>query len=130
MNIEPQYIKESARIIKNYNNIIAELAVFEKTLGENKDMLLKLKDDIDALKNSKGTDLLKKQKLAGVMNGYDKEIGRLQDIMLPYIAQLEKLKKDSNILYGVLKEKYPGASDKQLQEQIFRQLEEEKKKRA
>ena len=74
--------------------------------------------------------MLKKQKLAGVMNGYDKEIGRLQDIMLPYIAQLEKLKKDSNILYGVLKEKYPGASDKQLQEQIFRQLEEEKKKRA
>ncbi len=130
MKIEQQYIKESARIIKNYNSVIEYLADFEKSLSENKEMLLKLKDDIDALKNSNGTDLLKKQKLAEVMNGYDKEIGRLQDIMLPYIAKLEKLKKDSNILYGVLKEKYPGASDKQLQEQIFRQLEEEKKKRA
>lgn len=130
MKIEEQYIKESARIIKNYNSVIEYLADFEKSLSENKEMLLKLKDDIDALKNSNGTDLLKKQKLAEVMNGYDKEIGRLQDIMLPYIAKLEKLKKDSNILYGVLKEKYPGASDKQLQEQIFRQLEEEKKKRA
>jgi GTPase involved in cell partitioning and DNA repair len=130
MRIEPQYIKESERIIKNYNTVIAELAVFEKTLSENKDLLLKLKDDIDDLKNSKGTELLKKQKLFEVMNGYDKEIVRLQDIMLPYVAKLEKLKKESSILYKILKEKHPGASDKQLQAQIFKQLDEELEKRA
>jgi len=127
MRIETQYVKESKRIITNYNKVVSELAVFEKTLSENKDILIKLKDDIDALKDMKGTDLLKKSKLAEVMSGYDKEIGRLQDIMMPYVAQLERLKKDSTVLYGVLKEKYPGASDTQLQQQIFSQLDEEKK---
>lgn len=127
MRIEAQYVKESKRIITNYNKVVSELSVFEKTLSENKDILLKLKDDIDALKDMKGTDLLKKSKLAEVMSGYDKEIGRLQDIMMPYVAQLERLKKDSTVLYGILKEKYPGASDTQLQQQIFSQLDEEKK---
>jgi len=127
MKIAPQYIKEAKRIIKNYNNSIQELTVFENALFENKNMLLKLKSEIDELKNSRETDISKKQKLAEVMVGYDKEITRLQNIIMPYVTQLEKLKKDSTILYKVLKEKYPGFSDTQLQEQIFKQLDEEQK---
>ena len=128
MKIDNHYITEANRIITNYNKVVAELAVFEKTLADNKTMLLKMKDDVEDLKNSNGTDLLKKQKLAEIMHSYDKEIGRLQDVMMPYVSQLEKLRKDSSVLYGVLKEKYPGASDDQLQEQIFRQIEEQKKR--
>jgi hypothetical protein len=128
MKIDKHYITEANRIITTYNKVVAELAVFEKTLSDNKEILLKMKDDVEDLRNSNGTDLSKKQKLADIMHSYDKEIGRLQDVMMPYVSQLEKLKKDSNVLYGVLKEKYPGASDDQLQEQIFKQLEEEKKR--
>lgn len=128
MKIDNHYITEANRIITSYNKVVAELAVFEKTLADNKTMLLKMKDDVEELKNSSGTDLLKKQKLADIMHSYDKEIGRLQDVMMPYVSQLEKLRKDSSVLYGVLKEKYPGASDDQLQEQIFRQIEEQKKR--
>jgi GTPase involved in cell partitioning and DNA repair len=128
MKIDNHYITEANRIITSYNKVVAELAVFEKTLADNKTMLLKMKDDVEDLKNSNGTDLLKKQKLAEIMHSYDKEIGRLQDVMMPYVSQLEKLRKDSSVLYGVLKEKYPGASDDQLQEQIFRQIEEQKKR--
>lgn len=126
MKIAPHYIKEAERIIKNYNKSIQELSVFEKSLADNKDMLLKLKNEIDVLKSSYDTDISKKQKLAEIMTNYDKEINRLQNIMMPYVTELEKLKKDSSILYGILKEKYPGASDKQLQEQIFKQLDEER----
>jgi len=127
MKIEIQYIKEAKRIIDNYNAAISELGIFETTLAENKRLLLDMKSSIEKLKQSNDTDLLKKQKVFDVMSGYDKEIDRLQDVMLPYVTKLETLKKDSNILYGILKEKYPGATDKQLQEHIFEQLEEMKK---
>ena len=127
MKIEKQYIKEAKRIIDNYNTAIAELGIFEKTLSENKEVLLKLKDDIEKIKQDDDTDLLKKQKLFDIMSGYDMEIDRLQEIMLPYITLLKTLKKDSTLLYGILKEKYPGATDKQLQEEIFNQLEQDKK---
>ena len=123
MKIELQYVKEAKRIVENYNSIIDELAVFEKTLADNKNMLLSLQKDIDNLSDLKGTELLKKSKLFEVLTEYDKKILKLQEVMLPYISKLEVLKKDSNILYGILKEKYPGATDKQLQEHLFKEIE-------
>lgn len=127
MRIEDQYIREAARIIKLYNKLLSELATFEKTLNENKQLLLNLQSEVEALSASTDTDLLKKQKLYDIMLSHDKEIVRMQNIMLPYVSSLEQVKKDSAILYGVLKEKYPGVKEADLQTQIFLQLDEMKK---
>lgn len=127
MIIEARYIVESKRIIDNYNKAIGELQIYENTLSQNKNILIKMKNDIEKIKQTDDTDLLKKQRLFEVMSGYDKDIERLKTIIEPYITQLEALKKDSATLYGILKEVYPGATDKQLQEQIFKQMEEMEK---
>lgn len=120
--IEQHYIKEAKRIIDTYKNVIDDINIFETTLIDNKDKLLKLKENIDDLRENQGTNLLKRSQLTDFMNSYEIEINKMQDQMLPYVKQLEKLKKDSNTLYGILKEKYPGVSDEDLQKHLHSKL--------
>lgn len=129
MIIETRYIIESKRIIDNYTKAIGELQHYEKTLTDNKNLLSSIKTSIEELQKSNDTDLLKKQKVYDIMLNYDIEIDRLKITIEPYITKLENLKKDSAVLYGILKEVYPGATDIQLQEQIFNQMKELEKTR-
>lgn len=125
--IEIQYIKEAKRIIDSYNSIVKDLEIVEATIKENKEHMDKIKIQIDILHTSNEPNLLKKQQIFEIMASYEKEISKLQNVMDPYIKKLDKLKKESHVLYGILKEKYPGKTDNQLQEIIFKQLDKMEK---
>lgn len=122
MKIKEQYIIEAKHIIAEYNETINDLKTFENALHENKETLITLQNDLNKLSNSNNTDMALKNELNNVMAKYDKQIDKLHKVMFPYISKLENIKKRSSILYNTLHEKYPGFSDKQLQEQIFSQF--------
>lgn len=121
--INIQYIKESKRIIDSYNNYMNKVDSISLLLEQKKDTLVNIKKKIDSIYTSKDTELLKHQQLLEVINEYDKEVNDLQNRINPYLTKIEKLKDDSKNLYLLIKEKYPGYDDKELQIQIGKQLE-------
>lgn len=124
MTIELQYIKESDRIIKSYKLLINDLNKISQDLEVNKKELVKLQENIERLKKSKEPDLQRRSELTHIMNEYDKQINSMEKIIQPKLEKLEEIKKESKNLYDILHQKYPGLTDKQLQEQIFKQLDE------
>mgnify|MGYP006898474332 CR=1 FL=1 len=124
MKIDKQYIIEAKRIINDYNDTINNLKTFEIALEDNKQILISLQQDLIKLNNTSDTDLSKKIHLHEIMLKYDIEVDKLHKIMMPYLSKLEDIKKNSHVLYKLLHEKYPSMTDKQLQEQIFLQIEQ------
>lgn len=122
--IKKHYIKESLRIINKYNEIVEKLNEFQAALVDNKQALVNLQKEIDKLSYNNSPELQKRQELSDIMLNYDKEVNKLHNIIIPYLSEMEQIKKESDILYKSIKENYPGYEDKVLQEQIFKQIQE------
>jgi len=122
--IKKHYIKESLRIINKYNEIVEKLNEFQTALVDNKQALVNLQKEIDKLSYNNAPELQKRQELSDIMVNYDKEVNKLHSIIIPYLSEMEQIKKESDILYKSIKENYPGYENKVLQEQIFKQIQE------
>jgi len=123
-NIDIQYIKQSKKIIDDHKLIMNSLEYFEKILNNNKQVLLQYKDQIEIIDNSTDEAMLKHQKISEMMDDYDASVEKMKKDIEPYIKKLEQIKKESSILYKIIKDKYPSVDDKELQQQIFKQIQE------
>lgn len=124
LTIKKHYIKESFRIINKYNEIVNKLNEFQTALVDNKQALVNLQKEIEKLSYNNAPEFQKRQELSDIMLQYDKEVNKLHNIIIPYLSEMEQIKKESDILYKTIKENYPGYEDKVLQEQIFKQIQE------
>jgi hypothetical protein len=128
MKIDLLYIKESKRIIDTYDELIEYVNSIYTILDNNKNILLDIQKDIYNIDNdNKETKLVSLEKLQECILEYDKEIIKIQKELNPYLTKIEKVKKDSVLLYKTIKENYPGVSDTDLQIQIQTQIKELKK---
>jgi len=114
ITIEDQYVIEAKRIILEYDKVTLATNEVQKALNYSKNTILKYQNDLESLKGKTMPDKLKEQELYQIMTEYEKNINSMQNEIKPYLEQLESLKKSSHVLYGILKEKYPGATDLQL----------------
>lgn len=122
--IDIQYIKQSKNIIDTHNNLMIQLEYFQTVLDKNKQILLSKQSEIYDIQHSEISDIAKQTKLSELLDIYESEISKLHEIIEPYIKQMDDLKKNSEILYKTIKEKYPGIPDNELQKQIFTQINE------
>lgn len=124
VKIDLLYIKESKRIIDTYDELIQYVNNIYNILEENKKILLDIQTDINNIEENEETQIQKLEKLQETIIEYDKEVIKLKSELEPYLEKIEKVKKDSALLYKTIKENYPGMSDKDLQTQIFKQIKE------
>ena len=123
IKIEPQYVLEAKRIINEADKVTAAVGDVQSALSTSKNAILKFQTELEALKNKSEPDKIKEQEMFRIMTEYEKDINSMQTKIKPHLDLLENLKKASHILYGILKEKYPGASDDQLKNALTKELE-------
>jgi hypothetical protein len=123
MKIEIQYVKEAKRINEEFNKIYLYLEPYENALKENEKCLLKLKDDVIKLTNIKIPNEEKQMELLKLINSYEKQISSHENKIIPFLQGIEQLKKDSNVLYKTLKEKYK-MNDDELRDVLIQDISE------
>lgn len=124
MRVRDLYITESKRIIDEYNVVMGKLDHYNDLLAEHKakvtDMLvvlgnIELSTDLDSVKGARVNEL---------MSDYDRITLDLETHLKKYIAEIEKLKEASSILYQKIITEYADIPEATLQAQIKKQLEE------
>lgn len=123
MKIEIQYVKEAKRINEEFSKITLYLEPYEKALKENKKCLLELKEKVVNLTNIKIPNEEKQMELLKLINSYEKQISSHENKIIPFLQGIEQLKKDSNILYKTLKEKYK-MNDNELRDVLIQDISE------
>lgn len=128
MEIKTEYVLEAKRIIKTYHQTIENVNLFTSKIEKTRADLLNMQKDVEQLHSTSGTDLQKHQEAYQILLKYENTTTELQKMLQPHVDALEKIKKEAQNLYKMLLDKYPMYNEKQLQEQIFKQLDEEKSK--
>jgi len=124
MRIKDIYIDQSKKIIKKFDKLINSLILHEKDLQESKQFVLNLQKKISNIDLSPDEPLLKQHNLEKLMVEYDIKMNRLENIIKPILEEMEQLKKQSKIVYDKIMTEYSQYSEKELQEQIQKQLQE------
>lgn len=122
IKIEQRYVLEAKRIILEYDKVKSIMGNIESTLEGHKAAVLQLQSELEKLKLKPEPEALKEQEMYQLMTNYEKTINKLQNEVKPHIELIEGLKKSSHLLYGILKEQYPGASDVQLRDALNAEL--------
>ncbi len=122
--IEEHFVNQSINIITKHKYIIDELNTYEEILNNNKKVLLDLKDELEDITGSDLDSATQHAELMLLMEQYDKEMELLHNKIAPFIEQLDQVKKETNILYTAIRNKYPEYSDAELQEQLAIQINE------
>lgn len=123
ITIEKQYLKEAFNIIKEYDKTIKDMDKYSDFINSVKESIINMQKDIDKLEKSEANDIQKNSELLKFITEHEKIITQEQVKIKPFLDTIEGLKKRSMVLYELLKEKHPGASDKQLQESIQQQIQ-------
>lgn len=123
LKIEQQYVLEAKNIIIEYDKVNSVIKDVQSALNSSKNAILEFQSQLEALKFKTAPDKIKEQEMNSLMIDYEAKINKMQSDIKPHLEMLENLKKRSHVLYGILKEKYPGASDEQLKTALNKELE-------
>lgn len=116
IEIEEIHVNEAIRIIREYDYVVQNLDVYTDYIENLKQSILKIKDDIDNLRKDNSPELKKQADLYELIQNHEIEINGQSKKIEPLLKKMDLLKADSFKLYYLLKEKYPGATDKQLKD--------------
>lgn len=101
------YIQEAKRIVINYKELLKQFESLENTLLAKQKIINSFKNELDNITKSSSPEQIKINQINSAVTEYEKEIIIIQNEIQPYVSKFEQLKKDSEILYKILKEKYP-----------------------
>ncbi len=101
------YIQEAKRIVINYKDLLKQFESLENTLLAKQKIINSFKNELDNITKSSSPEQIKINQINSAVTEYEKEIIIIQNEIQPYLMKFEQLKKDSEILYKILKEKYP-----------------------
>lgn len=101
------YIQEAKRIVINYKELLKQFESLENTLLAKQKIINDFKNDLDNITKSSSPEQIKINQINSAVTEYEKDIIIIQNEIQPYVSKFEQLKKDSEILYKILKEKYP-----------------------
>lgn len=123
MKIKEELIKSVIDIKNRHETLVDDLNHVYSLLTVTNEHLIKYKDELSNI----GEDNIKnKQKLFDIFLKYESKIKKLNHDIKPYLEELEKLKKESTILYFKIKELFPNDDDDTLKDILSNDLEEYK----
>ncbi len=125
IEIEEHYAKTALTIMKNYDQVIKDKDIYLQHLIKIKDSILQMKEDVEGIdKNpNNSTDLRRNAELYKLIRDHEILIIEEEKKVQPFIDKVDAFKKQTEILYNVLKEKYPGLSDNQLKFALSNSIE-------
>lgn len=124
IDIDQIHVNESLRIIREYDEVKKELEIYTDYINNIKESIIKMKDKIDLLMKDKSPKLKKQADLYELINKHEKEILIESKKIKESLDKMEIIKADSFKLYHILKDKYPGANDKQLKDSLDLKIKE------
>lgn len=123
MIIKQIYIDQSKKIINKFNELVNRLLTYQTNLEENKQYVLKLQKQIEIIDMSSDEPLLKQNKLEKLLLEYDIKISKIEQEISPIVLEMDELKKQSKIVYDKIITEYSNYTEKEIQEQIQKQLQ-------
>jgi len=125
IEIEEHYAKTALLIMKNYDQVLKDKDIYLNHLISLKDSILKMKNDIEDIDKNpvNSTDLRRNAELYKLIRDHEISITEEEKKVQPFIDKVDAFKKQTEILYNILKEKYPGLSDNQLKFALTNSIE-------
>lgn len=124
--LENNHVNEAIRIMKQYSDIVKNLTMYENYISDLKKSIIELKDNIDMLSKKDTTELKKQADLYQLIRDHEIYINNTQEKISSYLEMINDLKKSSNVLYSILKEKNPGATDEQIRTELLSKIDKQK----
>lgn len=124
MRIEDNYMQEAIRIMQSYDKALLNLNKYTDYIESVKESVDTMQKSLDDLVAADSPEMKKNAELYKLIRDHESELLKKEAEVKPFLDAIEQLKKDSTILYTILKEKHPGASDNQLKMAIINQLPE------
>ena len=130
MIIEERFIKRAIEIRKTYLKVTRDISVYEsrakKTLATLENTMKKLSELQDNIKNKVVTNVDEaSKKLMNILTEVEEEGERLEKLIDPLNLEIERLRTEEQELYRLIKEKHPNVTDKQIVEEIHKELKKE-----
>lgn len=129
--IDPQIIEAAKQIRRKFLSIVDELNANQDSLKEMADFLHKKMDQLKKIENEEFKNKPSKEELARISAIIVKEIEdieikekRLSKKFVKMNEELEDLKKEEDLIYNVLKVRYPKFTDDQIKQEIQKYLDE------
>lgn len=128
--IEVRFIKRAIEIRKTYLKVTRDISVYEsrakKTLATLENTMKKLSELQDNIKNKVVTNVDDaSKKLMNILTEVEEEGERLEKLIEPLNLEIEKLRNEEQELYRLIKEKHPSITDKQIVDEIHKELKKE-----
>ena len=128
--IEERFIKRAIEIRKTYLKVTRDISVYEsrakKTLATLENTMKKLSELQDNIKNKVVTNVDDaSKKLMSILTEVEEEGERLEKLIDPLNLEIEKLRNEEQELYRLIKEKHPSITDKQIVDEIHKELKKE-----
>lgn len=128
--IDQRLVKRAVDIRRTYLKITRDISVYEerakKVLSTLESTLTKLTELQKNIENKVVTNIDDaNKKTMAIIAEVEKEGERLEKIIDPLNEQIEKLRSEENELYRLIKEKHPKITDKQIVEEIHKELKKE-----
>jgi hypothetical protein len=129
--IDPQIIEAAKQIRRKFLSIVDELSANQDSLKEMADFLHLKMDQLKKIENEEFKNKPSKEELARISTIIVKEIEdieikekRLSKKFVKMNEELEALKKEEDLIYNVLKVRYPKFTDEQIKQEIQKYLDE------
>ena len=129
--IDPQIIEAAKQIRRKFLSIVDELSANQDSLKEMADFLHLKMDQLKKIENEEFKNKPSKEELARISTIIVKEIEdieikekRLSKKFVKMNEELESLKKEEDLIYNVLKVRYPKFTDEQIKQEIQKYLDE------
>ena len=117
---------ESARLIKlEFNNLNDVLSGYEEEVRKVANLFIKISEDLkDITKEISKSDTIGdiKKRVMSKMNELEIESEGISSKISNISNKLEKLKKEENDLYVVIKKRYPSMSDDDIKKEIQKRI--------
>jgi len=129
--IDQQIIEAAKQIRRKFLSIVDELSANQDSLKEMADFLHLKMDQLKKIENEEFKNKPSKEELARISTIIVKEIEdieikekRLSKKFVKMNEELEALKKEEDLIYNVLKVRYPKFTDEQIKQEIQKYLDE------
>jgi seryl-tRNA synthetase len=128
--IEERFIKRAVEIRKTYLRVTRDISVYEskakQVLETLESTVVRLNTIQENIKNKVLTNADEaSKKVMEILTEVEKEGERLEKIIDPLNEQIEKLRVEENELYRIIKEKHPKITDKEIIDQIHKEIKKE-----
>ena len=116
--IAKQYLDSAYALRKEYISLLKKVVSRENAIKEHKDNLYKLVDTMNETLENITSEEQKKEYIVSKVVDIEKSIKEIQDEIMPYCNRIDEIRKEGDVLYNSIVEKYPNLTKAELEDQV------------